>query len=307
MRRVLLTGATGFVGRHALEALEALVERGDEVHAVHSTSAPVGTAPTVQWHRADLLDETARNALLDAVRPTHLLHLAWFAVPGEFWRSPENRRWVEASVGLVRSFAAGGGQRVVLASTCAVYDWSFGVCSEESTPLEPSTVYGECKLSLERAVSSLGADTGLSSASGRLFFLYGPYEDERRLVPSVVRALLRAEPAPVTTGTQARDFLHVRDAASALVELLGSELEGPVNIGSGVALEVRELVARIGSAIGRPDLIRFGAVEPQVDEPPLVVADVGRVRRELGWRPALELDEGLAQTIAWWRAQRTRP
>src|SRR5439155_6654344 len=132
----------------------------------------------------------AVRALLAAVRPTHLLHLAWIATPGVYWTSPENHRWVEASLHLLRCFAAGGGRRAVLTGTCAEYDWSAaGVCHETQTPLRPTTVYGVCKDELRRRAEEVCRAAGVSLAWARLFFLYGPGEHPARLFPGVVQAL----------------------------------------------------------------------------------------------------------------------
>ena len=126
MKKVLLTGASGFVGRHCLPAL---VARGYEVHAVSSSAtAPADTPPGVRWHQADLLDGAQVSALLAQVRPRHLLHSAWYAVPGKYWTAPENFRWVRASLHLLQTFAAHGGRRVVVVGSSAEYDWHYGYC-----------------------------------------------------------------------------------------------------------------------------------------------------------------------------------
>lgn len=296
MSRVLLTGATGFVGRNALAPLR---ERGFEVHAVSRSPGPDAADA---WHRADLLEPGEAERVLAEVRPSHLLHLAWFAVHREYWRSTENLRWVEASLRLLRGFRESGGERAVLAGTCAEYDWSHGRCVEGETPLRPRGLYGVAKDALRRVVEAYAAETGLSAAWGRIFFLYGPHEHRERLVASTALALLRGDPAEATDGRQARDFLHVEDAASALAALLDSFVEGAVNVGSGEARAVRELVAALGQTAGRPELVRLGARAAAPGEPSLLVADVRRLREEVGWSPRRSLEQGLAETLAWWRA-----
>src|SRR5436190_13924807 len=100
MKRVLLTGASGFVGRHCLSALLA---QDFQVHAVASPSHTLPAAPPkVRWHGADLLDKRQTSALLAEVRPTHLLHCAWYAVPGKYWTATDNFRWAEASQHLLK-------------------------------------------------------------------------------------------------------------------------------------------------------------------------------------------------------------
>jgi nucleoside-diphosphate-sugar epimerase len=143
----------------------------------------------------------------------------------------------------------------------------------------------------------------LSVAWARLFLVYGPHEHPLRLVPSVTRALLAGQPAPCTLGEQRRDVLHVADAADALAALLESDVTGAVNVASGEAVPVCGVVERIAAVVGRPDLLRPGALLDRAGDPPLLVADVCRLRQELRWAPHYDLDRGLAQTVAWWKEQ----
>jgi nucleoside-diphosphate-sugar epimerase len=238
--------------------------------------------------------------LMVAIQPTHLLHLAWVATPGVYWTSPDNPRWVEASLRLIEAFAAHGGQRVAVTGTCAEYDWSAGgACHETDTPTRPATLYGTCKDELRLKAEQ----SKLSLAWARLFFLYGPREHPARLVPSVANALLAGQPAETTAGDQERDFLHVEDAADALVQLLLSDVAGPVNIGSGEPVAVRSVVETIAGIVGRPDLLRLGAKPMPSNEPLQLYADVARLRHEVGWRPRIGLRQGLADTVAWWRGR----
>ena len=287
MKRVLVTGATGFIGRHAAPLLW---ERGYEVHGGGREAA-------------DLLDPAAAESLVREIRPSHLLHFAWYAVPGKFWTAPENAVWVEASIRLLRAFADAGGERAVMSGSCAEYDWSGdGVLSEDRTPLRPGTYYGVCKRALADVGRGLAAERGFGFAWGRIFFAYGPHEQPGRLVSQVAEALVRGEPAPTSEGTQRRDFLHARDVAGAFVALLDSTVEGAVNIGSGDAVAVRDVVARIASAAGRPELVRWGEVPQRAGDPPVLEADVARLRDEVGWRPSISLDEGIGETVEWWKA-----
>ncbi len=295
MKRVLVTGASGFVGRHTLAPLRT---RGFEVHAI--SRRPPSTSAAV-WHEADILAADQLALIVESVLPTHLLHLAWYAEPGLYWRSPRNLDYVAASLALVRAFAESGGSRFVGAGTCAEYEWAEPRLAEATTRLRPATLYGASKHATRLLTEMFASEAGFSAAWGRIFFLYGPYERAARLVPSIVRALLAGEPARCSPGTQRRDFLFVEDVADALVALLDSGVTGAVNVSSGAALAVATIATRVGELMGRPELVKLGAL-PAVAEPSTIEGDIARLAGEVGWQPRVSLDAGLERTIEWWRS-----
>lgn len=300
MNRVLVTGGSGFIGR---AVIPRLLDRGFEVHAVSRRESPP-TKVGFRWHSADVLSEPQVEALLRHVRPSHLLHLAWITTPGTYVTSSENAEWCRASTSLVEHFAGAGGKRAVIAGTCFEYDLRAGLLQEDATPLHPTTPYGVAKHALHTALASLAQSTGLSLGWARLFYLYGPYERPERLVPYVVNQLLRGEPAEVTTGEQARDYLYVEDVAEGIARYVDSSLDHDLNIASGEPVAVRDIVKMIGDLVGKPDLIRWGARSAAASDPFMIVADITRVRRELEWEPAVDLGAGLEKTIRWWSERR---
>src|SRR3984893_5189142 len=207
MTKVLLTGARGFVGRQIAKALAA---RGMEVHAVSSAGSDP-SIPAHVWHRVNLLDKTSTTTLVGEVKPSHLVHAAWDTTHGAFWTSDANYAWVSASLGLVEAFRVSGGQRLVIVGSCAEYDWRFVYFSEDVTPLNPALPYGVCKASLFRLCEAYCRSHNISMAWARIFLLYGPHEGHKRLVPSIVRALLAGTEAACTDGTPIRDVIDVED------------------------------------------------------------------------------------------------
>lgn len=304
-RRVLVTGADGFVGRHVLPLL---LEGGWDVHSVRRPASSGAAQPGLGIaHSCDLLRAKDTFNLVADVRPTHLLHLAWTTEHGAYWNDPRNDEWAKSTQVLASAFATHGGRRFVGAGTCAEYDWTDlrAPCREDETPCSPRTIYGRAKLHAATQVMAIAADAGISATWGRLFLLYGPGEDSRRLIPSVIDALRSGERARVSAGTQVRDFLHVSDVAAAFVALLSSSLEGPVNIGSGVPTTVRAVVEQIALTVGRPAAVDFGAIPMQTGEPPMLVADIARLS-SAGWRPQIDLATGLAALVET-RAERKLP
>lgn len=297
---VLVTGAAGFIGRPLLARLAC---NGEEVHAL---STRVGHAEIhgVRWHRVDLADDTAVERVMERLAPERLVHLAWCTEHGRNWRAPENVIWVERSLHLARAFAGRGGRRMVVLGTCAEYDWSRveGPLAEHASPLAPATLYGAAKDALRRVLEAYAAQEGFELAWGRPFHLYGPREAPKRLVPSVIRALLTRETVAIGSGERVRDFMHVEDVAGGVAALLDSPVEGAVNIATGIGVTVGEVVDAIVRATGHPELVRRGALPDRPGEPRSLVADVARLSEEVGFRPQWTLSEGLADTVRWWEA-----
>jgi nucleoside-diphosphate-sugar epimerase len=299
VKRVLLSGATGFVGRCALERLR---HAEVELHAV-CRKRPKNPAPDVVWHEADLLNRQDIARVVEAAGADELLHLAWYAEPGAFWTSAHNMDWVASSLLLVRAFHERGGRRVVVSGTCAEYEWSQPTCVESATPLVPATLYGVAKDALRRILEAYAKQFGLSFGWGRIFFLYGPAEDPRRFVSSVISNLLVGRRTPTTAGTQLRDFMHVDDVAGGLVALLRSEVTGAVNIASGEAVRLKQVVDAVATRIGRHDLLDIGALPLRPNDPEVLLADVARLQLEVGFRPTRTLSQGLNETVAWWETR----
>lgn len=288
MARVLLTGASGFVGR---EVAARLLAAGHEVHALGRR------APTVTGvvHRAvDLLAEIPELRQLGA---THLIHAAWYAEPGKFWNAPENCDWVAASLRLARAFAEAGGHRMVVAGSCAEYGWDRPVFSEDTLGPPPQTLYGQAKRSLFELMSAAAPVLGLSLGWGRIFIPYGAREDSRRLLGTLIAARADNRLAEFSTGEQIRDFIHVTDVATALVLLLESGVAGPVNIGSGFGTSVHAFVEEAAMIAGYGHQVKLGARPMRPDDPASLVADTTRLTDMVGFRPRYTLSSGLAEAL----------
>lgn len=288
--RVLLTGATGFIGVEVARLLHA-----QEIDLVTiGRSAPpakVSNHVTADLLRADVADTVS------AIGATHLLHLAWFAVPGRYWTAAENLDWAAASLNLFRAFAAGGGQRVVFAGSCAEYAWDGRPCDERKSRIAPATLYGAAKAAVADLLDRSRTVLDLSAACGRIFFPFGPHERPERLLGSLVAAAARGTVARLSPGTQRRDFIHVEDVAEALIALLFSSVVGPVNIGSGEALPVKRFAEIAIAAAPLPLAVYFGALPSPIGEPAEVVANVSRLRDEVGFVPVFTTAQRIEQAM----------
>lgn len=297
--RVLLTGAGGFVGS---QVARALLARGHQVRATSRSGGPTEAvadiAGRIEWVTADVF-AAAPSELESLARDTELaVHLAWFATPGQYLASPENLRCVSGSLRLLESLASQGCRRALFVGSCFEYDFDAGTLAETS-PVGPQSLYAASKLATSYMGEQLARLRGIEFAWARLFYLYGPHEDSRRLVPSVMGSLLRGESVDVTRGTQVRDFLHVADVGEALAAIALSELTGVVNVGSGLPVTIRQVVSTIESLVGRADLVRFGARPDNPTDPPMVCADNRKLVQGTGWSPRFDLESGLRQTLEW--------
>lgn len=301
-RRVLVTGATGLIGRHVVNAL---IERGSEVHAATRSLAHGTTDGHARWHKANLLDRGDRTQLLDSTKPDTIIHCAWVTEHSAYWTSPENLDWVAATLSLAREAADRGAKRFVGVGTCAEYDWTGdGPLSEAKTPLKPTTLYGIAKDATRRTLESFAEAYGLSFAWARVAMLYGAGEHRDRFVASLARALLKGELAKMSSGRQTRDLLDARDAGAAVAAVATSSLTGAVNIGSGQPVTLLDVGRTLAGLAGHPEALRPGAYPDRPNEPPSLTLDTTRLTRDAGFTPRIKLEEGLRDALAFWRSER---
>lgn len=288
--RVLLTGGTGFIGRHVLRDL--MLNNDVEVYVVGRVK-PDGPAKFIE---RDLLKSVDFPALMREIRPTHLLHLAWYAEHGRYWSSPLNLEWVNATVQLVQAFVSSGGQHAVFAGTCAEYDWTYGYCREETTPLYPKTLYGVAKNATRQLVEAICSQYQVRCAWGRLFFAYGEGESANRLIPALID-VLAGNSAPFGVNVNAfRDFLHISDVAAGILCLLHSEARGVYNISSGQPVRLGDMVKVLADLNGRDPEPILASDSERLGEPLLVVGENLRLK-ELGWVQRLGLEQGLEKAV----------
>lgn len=275
--RVLLTGASGFLGQYMLRMLQ---DSGIETIAVGRTLPP--QCDSSHFRQVDLLDERNFDDLVSSIGATHLLHLAWYAEHGAYWASPLNLRWTEATVRLVEAFCRAGSQKVVLAGTCAEYEWVYGYCTEDLTPLNPSTLYGVAKDATRRLSMATCAQHNIPFAWGRIFLPYGLGEDSRRILPSL-RAVFQGKHPPFGVNVSAyRDFLHAEDVAAAFIHLLQPSAAGVYNICSGQPVQLQEVVRQLAFECGADPRIILNLSTDRPGEPPFLVGSNQKLKT-LGW------------------------
>lgn len=264
---VCLTGATGFVGRHVLAALQGAAPRRAIVRPGQEGGLPAGVAPIAT---PALFAETEDWWARALTGTDTLIHLAWIATPGEYLSSPLNHECLCGTLAMARGAARAGVRRVIGVGTCFEYAMT-GRPLAVTDALAPKTPYAGAKAATFEALSGWFAGSGTSFAWCRLFHLHGAGEDPRRLVPFLHARLAAGEPVEMTQGSQVRDFIDVAEAGRMIAGVALGEMEGAVNICSGRPVTVRALAEKIADGYGRRDLLRFGARPENLFDPPHVV------------------------------------
>ena len=301
--KILLTGASGFAGSRIASQL---VESGQhEVFAMVRETSSLdrleGCLEKLNLVKADLNNSEAVTGLVEDIRPELCIHSAWYAEPGAYLHAVQNVDLMAATTFLAWTLAEAGCSRFCSLGTCFEYDLSVGEL-DEASPEKPDTLYAASKLATSAALARLSEAMDFSFAWLRLFYLYGPGEDSRRLVASVTRTLLEGKIAKTTEGKQVRDFLHVDDVASAVIAIALSNIKGVVNIGSGRPVAVRDVVLQIARCLDAEDRLQLGALPQRPGDPPRVVCAGSRLR-QVNWAPSYDLEQGIRNTVNWWKSR----
>lgn len=294
-KRVLVTGGTGFIGQNVVNEL---INRGYEVHSLVYPSFAPEQSGLVQYEM-NLMDSVAVDKFLSEHNFENLIHLAWYV--GNGWQTSDiNLDWVSASLNLLKLFKKSGGQRLLYTGSVSEYDYRYGFMSEDMTPLNNEYLYGKSKAALYSLAKSYCETNDLDFKWARLFNVYGPNERSQRLMPSVIISCINGADVKVSECTKYQDYLHVEDLARGIVTLFESDVNGAVNICSGQPVQLRTIVEKIAQFTNFSGKILWGAVPTYFDEP-VVVGNNSKLFDLLGFTPKYTLDEGLKQTIKWWK------
>ncbi len=309
-RRVLVLGASGFVGRWAAAAFAAAgadvvasartPDAARAVLAAHALDLPV--------HRCDVEREGDVEALVAAVAPDVVVNVAGYGVRPEE-RDPARaaavnallpERLGRALLGRPADAASDRRPELVHVGSAAEYGDAGGDL-RESGPALPQSVYGRTKLAGTQALARLAEDEGLRCVVVRAFTVYGPGEPPGRLLPTLIAAAAAGRPSDLTEGLQRRDFTYVEDVAEALVRLAAVPAPAPpvVNAASGTLLAVREFVERAADVLGiERAALRFGAIANTREEMVHGPVNTESIVRLVGWRPATSVADGVRRTLA---------
>lgn len=306
--RTLVTGGAGFIGSHLATAL---VAAGHEVRVVdnlsrgHQENVPAGVP-------LDVVDvcAPAMDAVIAAARPAAIFHLAAqmdvrASVADPLFDAQVN---IVGTLRVLQAAARHGVQCVVLASTGgAIYGEQSMFPAPEAHPCLPTSPYGQSKWCAEGYLGYFARHTALRTVALRYANVYGPRQDphgEAGVVAIFADTMLAGHaPTVFGDGGQTRDYVFVDDVVRAnLLALTNPRAHGAYNIGTGHETDVTTLATRLARACGYHGPVQHAAARP--GEQRRSVIDARRAEQELGWRPTVSLDDGLAQTVAWFQARR---
>ena len=295
MTDVLITGGTGFIG---IPVVRELIARGYRVHAAVYTASDVKLPDGVIAHPLDLTDAAAVSRFMTEHRFENLIHLAWY-VGAKCHVADVNLDWVMATLHLLREFVNGGGKHFLGAGTCSEYEYKYGYLTEDMTPTDPGTMYGNGKNAVYNLAKVFLKQHDVRFQWARIFNLYGPAEKPTRLMPSVINSCLKGEDVRVSDCLKFQDYLYVDDTARGIADVFESDLTGAVNICSGQPVQLRTIVNKIAELTGFTGKILWGAI-PAAFGDDMVVGNNAKLK-SVGWKPKYTLEEGLKSTIKWWR------
>jgi UDP-glucose 4-epimerase len=291
-RRVLVTGATGFIGSHAVRRFRRL---GAQVHAVSRQDKPTDPLePGLTWWRCDLTQPEETTALVRQVAPDLVVHLASEVTGGRDPRLVPPTLWsnLASVVHLLSACLDVAGVRVVLAGSI-----------EEPEPGDvPSSPYAAAKSAATAYARMFHELWDLPATTLRIAMVYGPGQlDRTKLVPYVATSLLRGEPPELSSGHREIDWVYIDDVLDAIVAALDTPAPGAVlQIGSGTSVSIRDTVDELVRLV-RPDVApRYGALADRALDAARI-ADPSGADAVIGWRAKTPLAEGLCRTVEWYR------
>ena len=271
MKKVIITGANGFVGQQIMRALansksiilpfvrngkESLVANLPNVEKVIST-------PDLFSHNVSWWKKHCRDADV-------IIHAAWFTEPNKYLNANENFDCLIGSLNLAKGAAEAGVSKFVGIGTCLEYELNNEHLSIK-TPLKPTSIYAATKSSLYLSLTQLLPIYSVNLAWCRLFYLFGENENEHRLCGYIRKRIKEGKIANLSSGTQIRDYLDVAEAGNKITEVALNNFSGPINICSGIPITVKELAEKIAQEYDRKDLLRFGTRKVDFPDPPRIV------------------------------------
>ncbi len=276
-KRVVITGAGGLIGKEALEPLE---NSGFEVFCLKTKEC-------------NLFDYEAVENYFQKIKPEYLLHFAWFTGEG-YLESELNTQYVNASLNMLKSFKENGGQRAIFTGTCFEYEFK-NTPLKENDKLNPKTLYAKSKCELHEKAEIYCKNNNISFGWGRIFYVFGHKESEKRLTGAILKKLRNNERVEVNCGQLIKDYVYTKDIARAFVKFLDSNIEGCVNICTGKGIFLETFAKKIAKAMNKEELLKIEYKE--TSQPPMIIGDNTRLLKEVGFQFKYSFEEAIERII----------
>lgn len=288
-KRVLVTGATGLIGK---ELALPLKQAGFDIYAI--TIDENNPDNGVHWLKGNLFDRAFVQKCMEEVKPAYLLNMAW-ATTGDYLKSNINYSFLSAGINLIQEFAKNGGKRAVFAGTCFEYLFKDSPLKETDALDVNKTIYTFCKNHLHEVAERFCRDNGISFGYGRIFYVYGRNEDKTRLTGMIIDKLSRDEEVIIKSGALKKDYIYAKDIAGAFTALLDSDVEGSVNICTSKAISIHDYALTLAKKLGKENLVQFKD-EPS-NQPPVIVGDNSRLTKDVGYQLQYDLQSAIQEIL----------
>ena len=288
--KILVTGATGFVGR---AFCQEAVRRGHRILAL-TRKPDAAIAPEIELAIGNL-EETP----WDTVRrfaPEAALHLAWIAEPGVYLNSPENELWLEQSKTWFLRLMKIGVPYLAGAGTCIEYGASNEPLHETTSRIDPAFPYSRAKDSLFQWLQRECMESALTWNWFRIFYPFGPGEHRHRICSSLIHRLRAGQSVTLRTPNSTKDYIFIEDAARALCQVIEARLSGAVNVGTGQGVSIKDLATRVSHLLQADASLVQQAAQIDHDPTPVVIAD-NQLLQSTGWKQQISLEIGLQRLI----------
>ena len=297
-KKILITGGTGFIGRHVVAFL---VNAGCSVGVLTSKKGTASFGNSVDVLQGDFFDLGRLANVVEGFKPELVIHLAWDVSKG-FWTSANNSRWAEASLTFFEMLMQTDVKKITIAGSCAELGNSTPVLSDSlSLPLGTDSSYGLVKHQLWGELLSLSKKHGRCAANGRIFFPIGIGEADFKLVTYVTRCLLRGDPAIIKDRAGVKDFIDARDVGEAMARLSISDVDGVVDIGNGGDESIDSIINQILKSFDENarSLLKFECGDHDITSNQILAADPRRLIRELGFHPKIAINDSVTELVTY--------
>ena len=287
---VLLTGSCGLIGK---EAILPLIENGFNLISIsRKTLKPIRKNHIHQV--CDIFDYDRLKELFQTFKPKFLLHFAWNTSPG-YLDSELNKKFLDSSLKMLELFSQNGGFRFVQAGTCFEYDLSSNMPLKETSKIGPKTLYAKTKYELFEKSKEFCLQNQISFAHGRIFYVFGRNEQPHRFIPTCIENISKNKPVKIKNQNTCLDYMYSKDIAEAFVQILKSNVQGPVNVGSSQALNLIEICEKIGKVLNiKPEIEINNSSDSSATN---ILSDTSLLKEKTSFRQNFSFEQGILDSL----------